>query len=257
MKTRAVLLLLVLALAALAGTTRAAAGTATPADTTTYQVWFERGGKLWLTKRVQPHTTAPARAAVQALLAGPNLAEADAGVDTHIPAGTTLVGVSIADGLATVDLSSQFGTGTDLRMRLAQVTRTLTQFASVDRVRIRVGGTALGTFSSASFAAQMPAILVWNPPIGSHLASKVRVTGSADVFEAALRIRVLNANGVAVGSVNTLASCGTGCRGGYTVAVSFHVATTQLGTIVVSDDDADGNGVPAHQVKIPVVLIAP
>src|SRR5262245_28606603 len=225
MKSRAVLLLLVLALAALAGATRATAGTSPHADTTTYQVWFERGGKLWLTKRVQPHTTAPARAALQALMVGPNTAETDAGVDSHIPAGTTLNGVSIADGLATVDLSSQFGTTTsEFRMRLAEVTHTLTQFASVDRVRIRVGGTALGTFSNASFATQMPAILVWNPAIGSHLTSKVRVTGSADVFEAGLHIRVLNANGVVVGSVNTLASCGTGCRGGYTVAVRFHVA---------------------------------
>ncbi|MDX6494360.1 MAG: hypothetical protein QOE17_346, partial [Gaiellales bacterium] len=68
MKKRVLIILLAVAVAMLAGSARASA---TGGETSVYQVWFERGGKLWLTKRVQPQTIAPARAAMQSLLAGP------------------------------------------------------------------------------------------------------------------------------------------------------------------------------------------
>jgi hypothetical protein len=262
--TRALLILLVLCLAIGAGATRTAAA----ADTTVYKVWFARAGKLWLVKREQPATTAPARAAMQALLAGPNLAESDAGVSSRIPAEAELLGLSVANGTATVDLSAAFAaadTAAAVRMRLAQVTYTLTQFPSVDRVVLRVNGRAAGSIAGvavpqpmtqSSYSALLPAITVWNPAIGSHLSGSVRVTGLADVFEASLHVRIVNQDGTTIARASTTASCGTGCRGGYTVLVPFSVRRDQLGTIVVCDDDADGDGRPQHQVQIPVVLLA-
>jgi germination protein M len=264
-KKRILIILLAVAVAMLAGSARAAA---TGGETSVYQVWLERGGKLWLAKRVQPLTVAPARAAMQSLLTGPTVAEADAGVHSLVPVGTELRGLSVADGTATVDLSSQFGSVggiASVRMRLAQVAYTLTQFASVDRVVLEVNGHAVTTLTGdgvpvprpmtrKSFAGLVPPILVWNPAIGSHLADSVRVTGSADVFEASLHIRIVNQKGIVIARTNVLASCGTGCRGGYTVLIPYHVPVTQLGAIIVSDDDTDGNGVPQHQVRVPVVL---
>jgi hypothetical protein len=49
------------------------------------------------------------------------VAEADTGVDSLVPTGTELP-ASIADGTATVDLSSPFGSGARaaVRMRLTQ-----------------------------------------------------------------------------------------------------------------------------------------
>jgi germination protein M len=187
-----------------------------------------------------------------------------------VPAGTDLLGLSVANGTATVDLSGRFGAGSgtgSVPMRLAQLTFTLTQFPTIDRVRLRVNGTAVSTLTADqvrvpqpmtrdTFIGLRPAITVWNPPIGSHLQGGVRVSGNADVFEANLRIRVLNAAGKVVGAAATTASCGTGCWGGYTVAVPFSVAKDQLGTIVITDDDADGDGVPQHRVRVPVVLVA-
>jgi sporulation and spore germination protein/immunoglobulin-like protein involved in spore germination len=262
--TRALLILLVLCLAIGAAATHTAAA----ADTTVYKVWFARAGKLWLVKREQPATTAPARAAMQALLAGPNLAESDAGVSSRIPAEAELLGLSVANGTATVDLSAAFAaadTAAAVRMRLAQVTYTLTQFPSVDRVVLRVNGRAAGSIAGvavpqpmtqSSYSALLPAITVWNPAIGSHLSGSVRVTGLADVFEASLHVRIVNQNGTTIARASTTASCGTGCWGGYTVLVPFSVSRDQLGTIVVADDDADGDGLPQHQVRIPVVLLA-
>jgi hypothetical protein len=66
-----------------------------------------------------------------------------------------------------------------------------------------------------SFAGVLPPIVVWNPAIGSHLADAVRVTGTANVFEASLHVRIVNQQGVVIARANVLASCGTGCRGGY------------------------------------------
>jgi hypothetical protein len=41
----------------------------------TLQVWLERGGKLWLTKRTVARTPGVAGAAVKQLFAGPTAAE--------------------------------------------------------------------------------------------------------------------------------------------------------------------------------------
>jgi hypothetical protein len=57
-----------------------------------------------------------------------------------------------------------------------------------------------------------------------------------------------------VGKTFTTASCGTGCRGTYSVDVTYKVPNEQRGTIVVHDDDAAGTGTPPHSVRIPVTL---
>ena len=59
-----------------------------------------------------------------------------------IPAGTRLLGLSIAGQIATVDLSSEFESGggaTSVLGRLAQVVYTLTQFPTVTSVSSRCG----------------------------------------------------------------------------------------------------------------------
>lgn len=251
MKARALILVLALAVSLVAG-----AGQAGAASTSTYQVWFERGGKLWLTKRVLPTTSTPARATIQSLLAGPNSAEAGAGVGTRIPDGTSLVGIALSGGTATIEVSAEFGTSKTAHLRIAQVVRTLTQFSTIDRVTIRVGGATLGPYTNASSHRLLPAILVWNPPIGAHIGSPVVITGTADVFEASVHVRILNERGHAIATAHTTATCGTGCRGSYRVKLPFAVRHTQAGTVVVFDDDADGDGMPAHVVRVPVVLTA-
>jgi hypothetical protein len=261
MRIRA-LLILVAVLTAIPAATAGAAG-----STSVYQVWLQRGSKLWLVKREQPVTTAPAHAAMQSLLTGPTVAEADAGVRSQVPRSTTLLGLSIASGTATVDLDDAFaaaGTRAAVRMRLAELTYTLTQFTTVDRVALRIDGRPVSslagvavprTMTRSDFQGLLPVITVWNPPIGSHVATSVRVSGDANVYEASIHVRIVDQRGLTVGHANTLASCGTGCRGGYTVLVPFSVDRDQLGTIIVSDDDTDGDGVPQHQVRVPVVLL--
>jgi hypothetical protein len=150
-------------------------------------------------------------------------------------------------------------------MRLAQLTWTLAQFPNIDRVALQVNGRAVSSLAGVklprpmtqdSFAGLLPTITVWNPAIGTAISGSVRVSGNATVFEGSLHIRVLNHNGTSIAHANTTASCGTGCRGGYTILVPFSAGGDQLGTIVVTDDDTDGNGKPQHKVQVPVVLLS-
>ena len=49
--------------------------------------------------------------------------------------------------------------------------------------------------------------------------SPVTITGSADVFEATVNIRVLDANGEVIAESFAMATCGTGCRGDFSTQI--------------------------------------
>jgi hypothetical protein len=88
--------------------------------------------------------------AVKALLAGPTKAEAAQEFTTQIPEGTTLRGVSVKNGVATIDLSDKIAVGTraeSLSARITQIVLTATRFRNARYVRVLVkGGTPLGLF---------------------------------------------------------------------------------------------------------------
>ena len=123
---------------------------------TVLSVYHLRGQYVGAARRAVPATAAPARAAMLELLAGPTTAELAAGLHTQIPPGTEVRGLTIRDGVATVDLSGSFTAGGDPledRGRLAQVVYTLTQFPTVDGVRFRIDGQPL-VFRSGEGAVQ-------------------------------------------------------------------------------------------------------
>ncbi len=220
------------------------------------QVWLVRGGQLFSSARTVPATAAVGRAAMTALLAGPDAAERAAGVTSAVPAGTRLLGLSIAGGTATVDLSRGFGqAGSTAAARLAQVIYTLTQFPTVSQVRFEIGGVPVQQAQArAAYASWLPPITVTGPLIGAAVRSPVTVTGTADVFEASVSLRVLGPGGNEIARSFTTASCGTGCRGGYTASVTYAVSHAQRGTIEVYEvSAADGSAV--HVQSIPVRLL--
>ena len=90
-----------------------------------------------------------------------------------------------------------------------------------------------GAQRRASFADQLPAIIVEHPRIGQRISSPVTISGSADVFEAVVSIEILDEHRRTVASSVTMATCGTGCRGSYATEVRYHVGTRQPGTIRV------------------------
>ncbi len=87
---------------------------------------------------------------IRALLGGPTEAEQAQGLHTFIPTDTLLLGIDIADGLATIDLSREFeigGGATNILSRLAQVVYTITQFPTVESVSFRLDGEPVTAFS--------------------------------------------------------------------------------------------------------------
>ena len=236
-----------------------------PAREIGLQAWFSRNGKLFVTNRTVTATTGIGQAALDRMLTGPSAAEYAAGLRSRIPVGTTVRGVRISAGIATVDLSSSFesaATPSAMPLRIAQVVYTLTQFPTVTGVRFAINGqgvTVVGGVpvqspqTRAMYSGYLPAITVRSPVIGARVTSPVTVSGTADVFEATVSVRIGDSAGHEIARTFTTASCGTGCRGDYSVTVSYSVPRTQPGTIEVFESSAK-DGQPVNVQLIPVTL---
>ena len=239
-----------------------------PSGTVTYQVWFAEGESLFVTYRSQERTPRVGSAALEALLRGPDEFEQGYGLSSAIPEGTQLLGLRIEDGIAYVDLTSEFesGGGTlSMQMRLAQVVYTLAQFPTVEGVLFSLDGEQVDVIGGEGivvdqplrrrdFRELLPAILVTSPALGQTVGNPVVIRGSANVFEANVSVEVLDASGQEIASAFTTATCGTGCRGTFAVSLQYEVDEEQDGTLVVHDDDAAGTGTFPHEVRIPVRL---
>jgi Immunoglobulin-like domain of bacterial spore germination len=103
-------------------------------------------------------------------------------------------------------------------------------------------------------AANEPPIVVDRPAVSDSVASPVTISGTANVYEANVTVRILDHTGAQLARDFTTATCGTGCRGTFAMKLAYRSPVAQNGTIVVSDDDADGDGQPQHSVTIPVWL---
>jgi sporulation and spore germination protein/immunoglobulin-like protein involved in spore germination len=250
------------------GETGSEEGGEEPSGTVTYQVWFAEGETLFVTYRSQERTPRVGSAALEALLRGPDEFEQGYGLSSAIPEGTQLLGLRIEDGIAYVDLTSEFesGGGTlSMQMRLAQVVYTLAQFPTVEGVLFSLDGEQVDVIGGEGivvdqplrrrdFRELLPAILVTSPALGQTVGNPVVIRGSANVFEANVSVEVLDASGQEIAGTFTTATCGTGCRGTFAVSLEYEVDEEQDGTLVVHDDDAAGTGTFPHEVRIPVRL---
>jgi germination protein M len=236
--------------------------------TVTYQVWLTKDESLYVVTRTQDSTPRIGTAAMESLLAGPDTQEEAAAVGSQIPSGTQLLGLTVQDGVATVDLTSEYEAGggsASMNMRIAQVVYTLTQFPTVNGVLFELDGRPVDVLGGEGVVVDhpvtrkdyrdlLPAIVVRSPQPGSHVANPVTVSGTADVFEANVTVEVVDSAGRTVGNAFTTATCGTGCRGTFSVTVPYEVSSDTRGLIIVHDDDAAGTGKSPHEVRIPVVL---
>jgi spore germination protein GerM len=124
-----------------------------PTTLTVRLYWVEDGEHALGVERSIPYTQAVATASLNALIAGPTPEEQTAwpSISNAIPPGTRLLGVTVADGVAKVNLSKEFesGGGTfSVTARLAQVVYTLEQFPAVDAVEFYLEGVKVEMFSS-------------------------------------------------------------------------------------------------------------
>jgi len=120
---------------------------------------IEEGQFAQAVTRTIPDTPAVATSAIKALLDGPTPAEEAADLTSAIPPSTLLLGLTIQDGLATIDLSREFESGGGsfaMISRLAQVVYTLTQFSTVDEVTFELDGEPVTVFSNEGLLLEEP-----------------------------------------------------------------------------------------------------
>jgi peptidoglycan hydrolase-like protein with peptidoglycan-binding domain len=134
-------------------------------------VYFLQGEQL---ARVDRPGTTPLDA-VRLLIAGPTRAEVVRGFRTYVPAGTRVRSVTVANGVATVDLNERFASGNDPRSllaRLSQLVRTLTGLQGATKVQLLMnGGVVAARFPGVSTSdpisfrfLQTPNVPVPQPP---------------------------------------------------------------------------------------------
>jgi germination protein M len=232
---------------------------------TSLRVYLVRGEHVGVSTREVERTTGVAAAAVRELLEGPDAEDRAGELVTAIPAGTELRSVAIADGTATVDLSPEFQTGggsTSMALRVAQVVYTLTQFPTVSRVAFRIEGEPVETIGGegvvvsppvgrADFEGQTPAILVESVGPGDEVSSPLRVTGTANTFEATLNLRIVGRSGDVLHDDFATATSGTGTRGTFDQTIEFD--GEGRATLVAYERSAE-DGSEINVVGIPVEL---
>lgn len=140
------------------------------ADTTVVRLYYlaatdgassGEGLSLTAVDREIPATPRIARATLQALIDGPTVSEEEGSdaLTSAVPASTEVRGVTVDDGLATVDLAGEFESGggsASMHARLAQLVYTATQFPTVDAVALELDGEPVEVFSGEGLLLDGP-----------------------------------------------------------------------------------------------------
>lgn len=200
--------------------------TTTASNTSIVSVYFLRDGKVWPVAREVDETDV-LTASVDELRGGPTEQEqTDLDLTTAIPESED------------VELS---------RAALAQLVYTMTQFAGDDSAEIN--GV---NYTRADFEDQTPPVLVESPLPFEEVESPLRVTGTANTFEATFNYELTDTDGLIVDENFVTATSGTGTRGTFDFTTGpFTVPFDGVGSLIVFELSAkDGSRI--HVVEIPL-----
>ena len=231
-----------------ATTTEAETGTettSTEVGTTAVGLYFLRDDRLGYALRTVPATPKVATAALEQLFAGPNELEREAGLSSDVPPNTEVESLTIEDGLARVELSNPLD-----EPAKAQVVFTLTRYPTVQRVELD------GAVSTrADYEPVAPAILVEQPAPGTTVSSPLRISGSANTFEATFMVDLVSdQGGKPLFHDFVTATSGSGTRGTFEESLDFVVDRQRPGKLVVYESSAEDGSV-INKVEIPLVLL--
>lgn len=216
--------------------------------------------------RTVPYTSAVGRASLEALFAGPSPGE-KAGfpaISTAIPDDVEVLGLTIREGIATVDVSKEFA-GTDnspnVAQRMGQVVFTLTSIPHVNEVLFRQEGSPISAQTGdgqlvsrpvlkADYLELAAVITVEQPVFGGHADDPMRVTGFAAVFEAVFQYALTDGDGLIIAEGQAMSLNGTGW-GGFDFSIDYDVDTEQLGALIVWADSAeDGSRIDIREYPV-------
>ena len=208
-------------------------------------VYFMRDGQIAAVARRLPRVLAVGRAALNRMIPGPTAKEQSIGLGSTIAGGTRVLSLEIENGQATLSLSSAL-----YRSALAQVVFTLTQFATVKKVVVIAGGTTTEPLDRSSFENLSPAILVETPSPYEPVSSPLRVTGTANVFEATFQLELRDSSDTVIAQKTVTATSGTGTRGTFDTTLKFSGGSGPATLIAFEYSAEDGSRI--HQVEIPI-----
>jgi len=224
---------------------------------------FRPGPFLVPVARNVPTTGDHVLAALAELLNGPTESEAGSvpAISSAIPDDTVLLGATVTDGIATVNLSSEFesGGGTfSMAARLAQVIYTATQFPDIESVVFEFDGEPVTVFSSEGLLLEapltrddyldlVPGILVDAPAYGGTLGNPAHISGSAAVFEAVFRAVIADHDGLILIDTQIMTDNGTGW-GTFDTTIPYEVGEPQWGSLIVWENSAkDGSRINVRE----------
>jgi germination protein M len=219
----------------------------TPTDvgTTAVGLYFLRDDRLGFALRTVPATPRVATAALEELFAGPSEQDREAGLSSGVPSDTKLESLTIEDGLARVELSNQLDEPAE-----AQVVFTLTRYPTVRRVKLEGA-----EHTRADYEQVAPAILVEQPAPGATVSSPLRISGSANTYEATFMVDLVSKQGgKPLFHDFVTATSGSGTRGTFEESLDFVVDRQRPGMLVVYENSAEDGSV-MNKVEIPLVLL--
>jgi Spore germination protein len=222
---------------------------------------------MYLVREVHeiPKSAGVARAALAELINGTPVT---AGAFKVLPADTKILEVNIQNGLATIDFSEEVlhanvgASGETLG--IASIVNTLTEFPTIKKVQFTVNGKAengmdwwghVGLYNQP-FARDLssvyePAIWVTAPVDGQTIASPLKITGNARVFEAVVSYRLRDVQGNILAEGNTMAAAGAPGRGDFEASLTFKPLAAGNGQLEVFESSMK-DGSDLNKVIIPV-----
>ena len=244
---------------ALAPTTTAIIGV----DEPTSAVYLVMNGALHTVGRALGATDP--MALMEALLAGPAAVEVGAGITSALPAGATVLGVTLDGPTARVNLSSNVAEGSpsELALRAAQVMYTLTALPGITSVEFAFDGVVNYGFGRPELNVHplgraqftdgvLPPILLESPvPYARVSGGPLVLAGVASTFEATVNYKVLDPQGVLLAKGVTMATCGSGCWGTFRQTVELPAGAVGPFTVQVFDySEKDGSMVDLQQIVV-------
>jgi germination protein M len=220
--------------------------TTTTPETIELKVYLIRDGQLWPARRVVPYTESVERAALDELLEGPTDQEfEELGFRHAIQLGVDFQGLVVEDGVARIEVTDELRED-----GLGQLVYTLTQFPGVQSVEV-VGNVSTRALERLDFEEFTPAILVESPLAFEEVTSPLRVTGTANTFEATFSYELTDTDGLIVAEDFVTATSGTGTRGTFDLTAPFTVKFDGVGSLIVFERSAkDGSRI--NLVEVPL-----
>jgi germination protein M len=208
------------------------------------RVYLLRDGKLWPAPREISAAGDRLSEVVGLLVFGPSKREdVDLEFSSAIPS-------EVAEGQT--DISEvEGGVRIEFPVRLpeealAQVVYTFTQFPEIRSVEIEGR-----RYTRADFEDLTPAILVESPLPFEEVTSPLRVTGTANTFEANFHYELTDTDGRIVSQNFVTATSGTGTRGTFELTARFTAPFDGIGELIVFERSAE-TGERIHLVEVPL-----